>query len=147
MATDPKKQARIEEVRALLNAFSKEHLSSDLSDYVHKLWEQIGRKRTYVITSGKKEIWASAVVYVIARLNFLFDRSNPHYMTPDAICDFFGTKKSTVSAKAAQIENACRIRMGHEGLCSPEISDSLTFVEMPNGLVLTKKMAKEMGIM
>ena len=147
MATDPKKQARIEEVRALLNAFSQEHLSSDLADYVHKLWQQIGRKRTFVITGGKKEIWASAVVYVIARLNFLFDRSNPHYMPPDAICDFFGTKKSTVSAKAAQIEKACRIRMGHEGLCSPEISDSLTFVELPNGMVFTKRMAKEMGIM
>jgi hypothetical protein len=146
MGNDPKKQARIEEVRALLNAFSQEHLSPDLSGYVHKLWEQIGRKRTFVITGGRAEVWASAVVYVIARLNFLFDRSNPLYMTPDAICDFFGTKKSTVSAKAAQIEKACRIRMGHKGLCSPEISDSLTFVELPNGMVLTKKMAKEMGI-
>jgi len=147
MATDPKKQARIEEVRVLLNAFSQEHLSSDLSDYVHKLWEKIGRKRTYVITGGKKEIWASAVVYVIARLNFLFDRSNPHYIPPDTICDFFGTKKSSVASKAAQIEKACRIRMAHEGLCSPDISDSLTFVELPSGMVLTKKMAKEMGIM
>jgi hypothetical protein len=147
MGSDPKKQARIEEVRALLNAFSQEHLSSDLSDYVHKLWEQIGRKRNYFITGGRKEVWASAVVYAIARLNFLFDRSNPHYMTPDAICDFFGTKKSTVSAKAAQIEKACRIRMGHEGLCSTRISDSLTFIELPNGMVLTKKMAKEKGIL
>jgi len=67
-------------------------------------------------------------------------------MTPDTICDFFGTKKSTASAKAAQIEQACRIRMGHEGLCSSQISDSLTFVELPSGMVLTKKMAKEMGI-
>ena len=31
-----------------------------------KLWDQIGRKRSYVITSGTKEVWASAVVYVIA---------------------------------------------------------------------------------
>ena len=147
MASDPKKQARIEEVRALLNAFSQEHLSSDLSDYVHKLWEQIGRKRTYVITGGKKEIWASAVVYVIARLNFLFDQSNQHYMPPDAICDFFGTKKSTVASKAAQIEKACRIRMGHEGLCSPEISDNLTYVQLSNGMILSKRMAKEMGIL
>ena len=146
MKSDTKKQARIDEVQVLLNAFSQEHLSPDLSDYVHKLWEQIGRKRNFVITGGRKEVWASAVVYVIARLNFLFDRSNPHYMTPDTICDFFGTKKSTASAKAAQIEQACRIRMGHEGLCSSQISDSLTFVELPSGMVLTKKMAKEMGI-
>jgi hypothetical protein len=146
MKSDLKKQARIDEVQVLLNAFSQEHLSPDLSAYLHKLWEQIGRKRNFIITGGRKEVWASAVVYVIARLNFLFDRSNPHYMTSDTICDFFGTKKSTVSAKAAQIEQACRIRMGHEGLCSSQISDSFTFVELPSGMILTKKMAKEMGI-
>jgi hypothetical protein len=42
---------------------------------------------------------------------------------------------------------ACRIRMGQEGLCQRGISDSLTFVRLPNGMVLSKKMAKEMGIL
>ena len=147
MVAVSKKQVRIEEVRALLNAFSGKHLSSELSDYVMKLWEQIGRKRTYVITGGKKEIWASAVVYVIARLNFLFDRSKSNYLPPEIICDFFGTKKSTVSDKATQIEKACRIRMGHEGLCSPKISDNLTYVQLSNGMIISKRIAKEMGIM
>ena len=147
MASDPKKTARIEEVQALLDAFSQEHLTPELAGYVRRLWEQIGRKRNYVITGGKKEVWASAVVYVIARLNFLFDRSNPHYLAPDVICDFFGTKKSTVASKAAQIEHACRIRIGQEGLCSPEISDSFAFLQFSNGLVISKKMAKDMGML
>jgi hypothetical protein len=63
------------------------------------------------------------------------------------ICGFFGTKKSTVSAKATEIEKACRIRIGQEGLCSAELSDSFTFVQLSNGMVLTKKMAREMGIL
>lgn len=147
MATDPKKAARIEEVQGLLDAFSQEHLTAELAGYVRKLWEQIGRKRNYVITGGKPEIWASAVVHVIARLNFLFDRDNPHYLPPDVICDFFGTKKSTVSAKAAEIEKAARIRMGQEGLCSPDISDGLTYVQLSNGMVVSKRMAREMGIL
>ena len=147
MLSDTRKVARIEEVRALLDAFSQQRLTPELAGYVHKLWEQIGRKRTYVITGGNKEVWASAVVYVIARLNFLFDRNSPHFLPPDEICGFFGTKKSTVLAKAAQIEKACRIRTGHEGLCSPELSDSLTFVQLSNGIVLSKRMAKEMGIL
>lgn len=146
---DPKekKQRRIEEVRALLENFSKERLSPELSQYIFKLWDQIGRKRNYIITGGKKEIWASAVVYVIARLNFLFDKDSPSYMPPDTICEFFGTKKTTAAARASEIEKVCKIRMGHEGLCRSEISDSLTFVRLSNGMVLTKKMAKEMGIM
>jgi hypothetical protein len=145
MPSDPKKAARIEEVRSLLDAFAREHLTPDLTGYVHKLWEQIGRKRNFVITGGRKEIWASAVVHVIARLNFLFDRDSPHYLPPDVICGFFGTRKSTVSAKAAQIEQACHIRMGQEGLCDPAISDSFTFLQLPNGLMMSRKMARDMG--
>jgi hypothetical protein len=38
-------------------------------------------------------------VYVIAQLNVPFDRSNPHFLFPDDIGGFFGTKESTVSAK------------------------------------------------
>src|SRR2546427_6723052 len=92
---DPKKQARIDEVKALLVEFSKQHLASapDVVSYIEKLWDQIGRKRSYVITGGTKEVWASAVVYVIARLNFLFDKARPNYLTADTICGHFGTKK------------------------------------------------------
>jgi Domain of unknown function (DUF6398) len=146
---DPKKQARIDEVKALLADFSKQHLASapDVVGYIEKLWDLIGRKRSYVITSGTKEVWASAVVYVIARLNFLFDKASPDYLTADTICGHFATKKGTVSARAAEIEKACRIHVGHEGLCKAEISDELTFVKLSNGMVLPKRMAKEMGIL
>ena len=123
-----KKQRRIQEVMALLEEFSKQHLSAELSEYIFKLWEQIGRKRNYIITGGKAEIWASALVYVIARLNFLFDKGSPNYLPPDTICGFFGTKKTTVAARASDIEKVCKIRMGHKGLCSPDISDSLTLI-------------------
>ena len=147
MTSDPKKHARIEEVRELLDTFCRQRLTPELSGYVKRLWEQIGRKRTYVITGGKKEIWASAVVYVIARLNFLFDRGSPHALSPDDICDFFGTRKTTVASKAAQIEKACRIRIGHEGLCFSEISDGLTSVQLSNGMVVSKRMARELGLL
>ena len=145
--TDPKKAKRIEEVQSLLDEISKDRLTPELAGYVRRLWEQISRKRNYVITGGQPEIWASAVVYVIARLNFLFDRSQPDYLPPDAICDFFGTKKTTIASKAAQIEKACKIRMGQEGLCRPEISDSLSFVQLSNGMVVTSQMAGEMGLL
>ncbi len=143
---DTRKQARIEEVSNLLDAFSRAHLTPELGGYVRKLWEQIGRKRNYVITGGAKEVWAAAVVYVIARLNFLFDSKSPNYLTADVICAYFGTKKTTVSARAADIEKACRIRMGQEGLCDPDIADAITFVKLPNGMVIPKRMAREAGL-
>ena len=146
---DPKKQARVEDVNTLLADFASGYLADapEIAGYVRKLWAQVARKRNFVITGGASEVWAAAVVYVIARLNFLFDRSNLHYLPPDTICGHFGTRKHTVSVRATEIEKACRIRMGQEGLCSPDLSDRLTFVQLSNGLIVSKRMAKEMGIM
>ena len=142
-----KKQERAEEISNLINEFCNRYLNDDLRGYAMKLLEKLTRKRTYPITSGRIEIWASAIIWVIARLNFLFDSQNPNNISTDTICDFFDTKKSTVGNKATDIEKACKIRMGEEGLCNSEISDSLSFVQLPNGIVLTKKMAKEAGLL
>lgn len=141
-----KKIKQLAEIKKLLTEFSTQYLTEELAGYVFTLFEKLGRKRTYPLTRGKTEVWASAIVYVIARLNFLFDTENPNYLKADTICDFFGTKKSTVSTKATEIEKACNIRMGEEGLCSSDISDSLSLVQLTNGMVLTRKQAKEMGI-
>jgi len=142
-----KKQEREKEISNLINEFCHRYLNDDLQGYAMKLLEKLTRKRTYSITSGRIEIWASAIIWVIARLNFLFDSQNPNNISTDTICDFFDTKKSTVGNKATDIEKACKIRMGEEGLCNSEISDSLSFVQLPNGIVLTKKMAKEAGLL
>ena len=142
---DEKKLQRINEVRQLLDNFSKIHLNDKLSGYCYKLWDKIGKKRNYIITGGQKEVWASAVIYVISRLNFLFNSKSSNLLTADMICDFFGTKKSTVSSKATDIEKACKIKMGEESLCSSEISDSLSFIQLSNGMILTKAQAKEFG--
>jgi hypothetical protein len=142
-----KKHKRIERVTGLLDSFGKRYLSAELSEYALALWGQLGRKRNYSVTGGREQIWASAIIYVIARLNFLFDKSHEHHLSPDTICEFFGTKKSTVSSKATEIEKVCKIRMGQEGLCSPQISDSLTLVQLPNRIVVSKRQAKEMGLL
>ena len=144
---DDKKAKRIEDVRLLLQEFAKAYLTPELTEYVFRLWDQIGRKRNYMITGGKPEVWASATVYVIARLNFLFDRQSKTFFPAETICNFFGTKKNTISAKATEIERVCRIRMGQDGLCSPDIANSLSFVQLSNGLILTRQQAKEMGLM
>jgi len=130
----------LNEINQLVLAFCEEHLNEELADYALKLSKTLGRKRKISINRGSKEIWAASIVYVIARLNFLFDSENELFLTADTICDYFGTKKSTIGSKATYIENVCNIGLGAEGFCSPKISDSLTLVELPNGLVIPKSM-------
>ena len=138
--TRVEKAKRLNEIEQLVLAFCDEHLNDELAGYALNLCMALGRKRKISIDRGRKEIWAASIVYVIARLNFLFDPENELFLTADTICDYFGTKKSTIGSKATQIENVCNIGLGAEGFCSPEISDSLTLIELPNGLVIPKSM-------
>ena len=138
--TRVEKAKRLNEIEQLVLAFCEEHLNDELAGYALKLCKTLGRKRKISIDRGSKEIWAASIVYVIARLNFLFDPENELFLTADTICDYFRTKKSTIGSKATYIENVCNIGLGAEGFCSPEISDSLTLVELPNGLVIPKSM-------
>jgi hypothetical protein len=134
------KKQRLEQIKELVKGFCTMYLAEELAGYALKLCETLGRRQKISITKGKKEIWAAAIVYVIARLNFLFDRDNAFYLSPDTICDFFGTNKSTTGNKASQIEKICNLSMGAEGFCNPEITDALTLVELPSGFVIPKNM-------
>ena len=138
--TKIEKRERIQEIKELVRAFCNRHLNAELAGYALKLCDKLGRKRTLSIVRGRKEIWAASTLYVIARLNFLFDPESEFFLTADTICEFFGAKKSTVANKASQIERACNLGLGAEGFCSQEISDALTLVELPNGLVIPKSM-------
>ena len=144
--TNVEKTERLNEIKELVLTFCEEHLDDELYGYAIELCEMLGRKRKISITRGKKEIWAASIIYVIARLNFLFDPESEFFLSADTVCDFFGAKKSTVGNKATQIENVCNLGMGAEGLCSPEISDALTLVELPNGLVIPKSMLPEFDV-
>jgi len=141
-----KKEERLKEIKELVVSFCVEHLNERLKGYILRLCDTLNRKRKISITSGKKEIWAASIIYVVARLNFLFDPENELFLSADTICDFFGTKKSTVGNKATQIEKACNLGIGAEGFCSPEISDAMTLVELPNGLVIPKSMSSKSEI-
>jgi len=141
-----KKDERLKEIKELIGSFCVEHLNEELQSYALKLCDTLGRKRKISITNGKKEIWAASIIYVIARLNFLFDSENKLFLSADTVCDFFETKKSTVGSKATQIEKACKLGFGAEGFCSPEISDAMTLVELPSGFIIPKSMLPDYEI-
>lgn len=67
--------------------------------------QKLGRKRNCPFKRGKLEIWAATIIYTIGSMNFLFDKSFEPYIHSKDIHDFFGTKKSTVSAKAREVRD------------------------------------------
>lgn len=133
---------RSKEIENRISSFCKKHLTDEYLLYTSELSKALYRMKKLDITRGRVEIWAAAIVYVIARLNFLFDKESPDYITPDIICDFFGTIKSTTGNKATEIEKACNVHMGDPRFCRPDIADVLMYYRTPDGFIIPKGLLK-----
>lgn len=100
---DEKTKIKQEQLIEMVSSFCDDKLDDEYRQLSINLIEKMGRKHDVPFKRGKLEIWASAVIYALGQINFLFDKSFEPYSTADEICDYFGTKKSTVSNKARVI--------------------------------------------
>jgi hypothetical protein len=136
MTLKEKKEQRVEEIKELLAPFALEYLDEEAYGFTLKLLSQLSRKRTLDICKGKKEVWAGAVVYAIARLNFLFDKEQDYWITADELADFFQIKKSTVSQKATRIEDACDIGFMDKRYTRSRISSKFQYIQLASGFIV-----------
>ena len=142
------KRERFRKVASLLEQFGQAHLDPELAGFTQELWRRVCRRQTMDCRRGKPAIWAASVVHIIARMNFLFDRSQPVHVTFDAICGWFQANKTTIGSKATELERALRLHQHSEpGLCRRQLIDDFATVQLSNGMVLSLRMAKQMGLL
>jgi hypothetical protein len=140
-----KKTERVDAIGKMIETFGQDKLNPTYTDLALKLCARISRMRKLSIERGRIEIWAAAIVYVIARLNFLFDPENETNVTADELCAFFGTKKTTVSSKAGLIQKACDLYVGDAEFSSPEIANMFRIYDTEEGLLIPGSMINENG--
>jgi len=145
-APSGEKARRVAALQEMIRTFGQKKLNDMYTDLALKLCEKIGRMRKLSIQRGSQEIWAAAIVYAVARINFLFDPTNDVYLTADEICDFFGTKKSTVGNKAGQILKTCDVWIGDPEFSNPEIAEMFTFDETPDGFIVPASLLRDQEI-
>jgi hypothetical protein len=123
---------------ALTSSFCAQKLDDDYSQLCQKLILKLGRKREVPFKGGKIEIWAAAVVYTIGSINFLFDKSFEPYVTAEEICNYFGTKKSTVSNKARQIKDMFKMGYFDSDFSTQNMKENNPFNDlvMVNGIMV-----------
>jgi len=107
---DEKIKAKEKELINLVSGFCDAELDEEYKDLSIKLVEKLGRKHEVPFKRGKLENWASGIIYALGQINFLFDDSFDPYATPDDICGFFKTKKSTASNKARDIRRMLNLK-------------------------------------
>ena len=75
------KKGKAKEISELVESFCKQYFDEELAACSSRLCDKLSRSRKLDITRGKQEIWAASIVYVIARVNFLFDKANNNFLT------------------------------------------------------------------
>jgi len=131
------------QIKHLMEGFCSEYLDSELQSHSLALLDTIIKKPLLNIYRGKSEIWAASIMYVIARLNFLFDKDSDDFISVDELCDYFNVKKSTIGNKATQIEKMYNISLGDKKYTKPEIVKSFEFYMTPEGFIIPSSMVPD----
>ena len=109
MDTKQIKQEKEQQIIELISKFCQEKLDKEYEALCIKLTQKLGRKRNVPFMTGKLEIWAASIIYVIGQLNFLFDKSFTPYIPASDIHEYFGTKSTTVGAKSKTIRDLLKL--------------------------------------
>jgi len=130
----------------MVGDFTRDNIDEEYTLLCSNLVKKLGRKHDVPFKRGRLEIWASAVVYAIGQINFLFDKSFEPYLTPDDICNYFNTKKSTVSSKAKTIRDLLKLEYYDEEFSTEKMVENNpfnNFVMTEEGIIVSKSMLFE----
>ena len=118
--------------------FCHKHINQEYAQLCDKLIKKLGRKRDVPFQRGRIEIWASAIIYALGSINFLFDKSFDPYIPPSVIHEHFGTKNTTVTTKASQIRKMLKLNHFDPDFSTGHMEESSPFnnIVMVDGLLV-----------
>jgi len=109
----PKKMQPIyDEIVVLTDAVCCKHLDDDYAHLARKMTAALARKRPSPLERGRRDVWAAAIVYALASINFLFDKSQVPHMRADDLAVLFGVSQKTAANKARTILDALKTSQG-----------------------------------
>lgn len=120
-------QEHTEKLIQMTYGFCESYLNEEYKELCEKLILKMSRKRVVPFLSGKIEIWAAGVVYALGGINFLFDKSSKPHASPDDICNYFGTSKSTTGQKAKTIRDMFKLHYFDSEFSTKELLDQSPF--------------------
>ena len=119
-----------ETIVGLTDAFSKAHLDDEYAELCRRMAAALSRKRPSPLERGDPKTWASAIVYAVGSVNFLFDKTQSPHMTAAELAGLFGVSRSTCSARARSILESMKIVQADPRWYRPSRLDDNPFVWM-----------------
>lgn len=114
---------KYEEITAITERVCREHLNEDYADLSRKMAAALSRKRPSPLTQGRTKSWAAGIVYALARINFLFDKSQTPHMTAAELCKAMEVSQGTASSKATTILDTLDLMLMDPNYSLPSMID------------------------
>jgi len=125
------------EVVGLMDAFCERHLNEDYRELCREMAVSVCQAGL-PIGKGKPAGWASAIVHVIGRVNFLQDRNQSPYMTTAQVAAGFGVSEGTMMAKSKIIRDELELMQLDPDWCLPALlaDNPLVWMLKVNGFIM-----------
>lgn len=104
-----KMRAKFDAIVALTDQVCQEHLDKEYAQLARQATAALCRKRPSPLLSGRVDIWACGIVYALAFVNFLFDKTQDPHMKPAELCAAFGVVKTTAGLKSKTVRDALKM--------------------------------------
>lgn len=82
----------------MTDEFCQSHLTDEYAELCRKLAAQLTRKRPSPLERGRPKSWTGAILYTIARVNFLFDPNQTPHMSASQLCELVGVSQCQVDS-------------------------------------------------
>ncbi len=112
-------------ITGLTDTFNNAHLTEEYADLCRQMTAKLCRKRPSPLIKGRPATWAAAIVYTIARVNFLFDKTQTPHKPAKELCKLLGINQNTASSKSSQIMDLLNImQFQPEWTCPSQMDDN-----------------------
>jgi len=99
----------LEEILAEIETLCGEALDDKYLTLARRLTAALGRKRPSPLTRGRTSIWAGAILYALAQINWLFDNSSKPTLFATELTNHFDGSHSAIVNKAREIRSLCNL--------------------------------------
>lgn len=104
LSYDEKIKLKQESLKLKISLFSSYYFEEDIEMLCLKLVDIMSQQDHVMFMQGKLKNWASAIVYLIARLNYMFDNLIFETLSYSVIDEFFKTKSTFYAQLANRID-------------------------------------------
>jgi hypothetical protein len=94
---------RYSDITELTDGFCAQHLTEEYRDLCRTMTAALSRKRPSPLVNGPIKSWACTIIYMIGKVNYLFNKDSKPYMRADQLCRHFDLQAKTISARATRL--------------------------------------------